>query len=164
MVHFNSFSGIIKEINDYPMFSNGEDSGCYKIMAVDNGNGSIVNFIISPNTYFVGHIIVFAGDYVTGYYDQNAPVPLIYPPQYQALIVVKDDVYANIKVDYFDDQLISSDGQLKLNIAYDTPRFLSNGQPFSGNIANHNLIVIYGPSTRSIPAQTTPYEVIVWCG
>jgi len=23
--------------------------------------------------------------------------------------------------------------------------------------------VTYGPTTRSIPAQTTPYRIIVWC-
>ena len=71
--------------------------------------------------------------------------------------------YQNVKVDYFNNQLVSADGQLKLNIAPNTPTLLTNGQPFSKNPANRNLIVIYGPTTRSIPAQTTPYQIIVWC-
>ena len=37
-------------------------------------------------------------------------------------------------------------------------------QPFHGKITtNRNLIVIYGATTKSIPAQTTPYKIIVMC-
>lgn len=38
-----------------------------------------------------------------------------------------------------------------------------NDQSFTGNPANRNLIVIYGASTKSIPAQTIPYIVVVIC-
>jgi len=68
-----------------------------------------------------------------------------------------------VKVDFFNSQLVSRDGQLRLNLTPNTPITLRNWQPFTQNPANHNLIVIYGPTTRSIPAQTSPYEVIVWC-
>lgn len=150
-------------ISDFLIGANGEGEGCYTIMSVDNGMGASVNFVISPNTYFVDQEMVVIGDQVTGYYDANAPVPLIYPPQYRALIMVKDSPYQNVKVDYFDGQLVSSDGQLKLNLSPFTSVLLTNGQIFSQNPANRNLIVIYGPSTRSIPAQTTPNRIIVWC-
>ncbi len=118
---------------------------------------------MSPITYFVDHEMVSVGDRVTGYYDGNAAVPLIFPPQYRALIMVKDNPYQNVKVDYFNAQLVSSDGQLRLNISPYTPIVLTNGQAFSRTPANRNLIVIYGPTTKSIPAQTTPYKIIVWC-
>ncbi|EEL50371.1 hypothetical protein bcere0022_22650 [Bacillus cereus Rock3-44] len=107
--------------------------------------------------------MISVGDKVTGYYDGNAPVPLIYPPQYRALVMVKDTPYQNVKVDYFDSQLKSSDGQLQLNLSPYTQIVLTNGQPYSKNPTNRNLIVIYGPATKSIPAQTTPYRIIVWC-
>lgn len=103
------------------------------------------------------------GDVITGYYDGDAPVPLIFPPQYPALIIVKENNFVNVKVDFFDHQFVSRDGQLRLNLSPGTPVILRNWQPFTQNPANHNLIVVYGPSTRSIPAQTTPFEVIVWC-
>ncbi|WP_192812617.1 hypothetical protein [Paenisporosarcina sp. TG-14] len=35
-----------------------------------------MNFVVSPTTYFVNHVMVAAGDRVTGYYDGSAPVPL----------------------------------------------------------------------------------------
>ena len=163
MVNFQSFQGTVTMISDFMIGVNGEGEGCYTLMAVDNGNGNSVNFVVAPATYFVDHAMVAVGDRVTGYYDGDAPVPLIYPPQYRALVIVEENPNRNVKVDYFNSQLESSDGQLRLNISSYTPILLTNGQPFTKSPANRNLIVIYGPTTRSIPAQTTPYEIIVWC-
>lgn len=163
MINFTSFHGTVTMISDFMIGLNGEGEGCYKLISVDNGYGSLVNFVVSPTTYFVDHVMVTVGDRVTGYYDANAPVPLIFPPQYRALVMAKDNPYQNVKIDYFNSQLESSDGQLKLNISPYTQVLLTNGQAFTRNAANRNLIVIYGPATKSIPAQTTPYKIIVWC-
>ena len=103
------------------------------------------------------------GDMVTGFYDANAAVPLIFPPQFRAIVMAKDELYQNVKVDYFNDQLVSSDNNLKLNIAPWTKILLENWQAFTKNPANRNLIVVYGATTRSIPAQTSPYKIIVMC-
>ena len=162
-MNFMSFRGIVTDMNDFMMGQNGENEGCFKQITVDNGHGGIVNFIISPTTYFIDQAIVGLGDTITGYYDGDAPVPLIYPPQYRALIIVKERNDQNVKVDYFNNQLVSRDGQLQLNLSPYTPIILRNGQPFTKPIGNRNLIVIYGPATKSIPAQTTPYRIIVWC-
>ncbi|MDD3570376.1 MAG: hypothetical protein PHY44_04675 [Lachnospiraceae bacterium] len=161
-MNFYSFSGTVTSISDF-MISSNDYEGCYKIMGVDDIKGRTVNFVISPTTYFIKQEMVLVGDSITGYYDGDAPVPLIYPPQYRALIVVKNSNVRNVKVDYFDCDLVSSDGKLKLNISSNTKITLTNGQDFSKNPAKRNLIVIYGASTRSIPAQTTPSEIIVWC-
>lgn len=162
MVNFYSFHGTVTMITDL-IGQNGEGEGCNKLISVENELGQLINFVVSPTTYFVDHVMLEAGDRVTGYYDGNAPVPLIYPPQYRALIMVRDSPYQNVKVDFFNSQLESSDGRLRLNIIPYTQIVLTNGQRFSGNPANRNLIVIYGPATKSIPAQTTPYRIIVWC-
>lgn len=132
-------------------------------MSVKDKNGNTVNFMVSPDTYFIDQKIVSACDYVTGYYDGDAPTILIYPPQYPALVVFKCNPNQNVKVDYFDSQLTSSDGELKLNISPNTQIILKNGQPFCGDPADRNLIVFYGATTMSIPAQTTPRKIIVWC-
>ena len=68
-----------------------------------------------------------------------------------------------MKVSFFNSQLLSSDGSLRLNIAPSTQILLENGQLFNRNPANRNLIVVYGATTRSIPAQTTPSQIIVMC-
>ncbi|ARI75720.1 hypothetical protein [Halobacillus mangrovi] len=163
MVNFKPFRGTVTMINDFPVGQNGEEAGCYQLMAVDDGAGSMVNFVISSTTYFIDQAIVRIGDSITGYFDADAPVPLIFPPQFRALVMVKETPAQNVKVEYFNEQLVSRDGLLKVNLSPFTQVLLANGQPFTRNPANRNLIVIYGPSTKSIPAQTTPYRIIVWC-
>lgn len=163
MENFKSFHGTITMINDFWTNASGEGLGCYKLISVQNEYGDLVNFVVSPSTYFVDHVTLSVGDRVTGFYDGNAPVPLIFPPQYRALVMARDTSYQNVKVDYFNSQLVSSDNTLKLNIGPYTEILLENNQLFTNNPTNRNLIVVYGPTTRSIPAQTTPYKIIVMC-
>ena len=160
---FLSFSGTVTMISDFWTGPNDEDGGCYQLFEVDNGYGNVVNFVVEPDTYFVDHAVVAIGDPVTGFYDADAPVPLIYPPQYRAIVMAIDTPYQSVKVDYFNNQLVSSDGSLKVNISSTTLIVLENGQLFNRNPANRNLIVVYSATTRSIPAQTTPSQIIVLC-
>lgn len=163
MKKFQSFDGTITMINEFVTGLN-EEIGCNKLISVDNGYGNLVNFVMKPNTYFIDYAKVAVGDKITGFYDANAPVPLIFPPQFQAIVIAKYTPHQNVKVDYFNEQLESSDGKLKLNISPSTQISLTNGQIFTGNLVNRNLIVIYTFTTMSIPAQTTPYKIIVLCG
>ncbi|HPT87352.1 MAG TPA: hypothetical protein PL004_05815 [Bacillota bacterium] len=162
MIVFQSFTGILTMIGDL-VTGDERNSGCIKIMTVQNETGNVVNFIVTPTTYFVNHATVAVGDRVIGFYDANAPIPYIYPTQLQALVMAKVDKKRNIKVDYFNSQLISSDGTLQLNPSPSTRIILENGQRFTGNLANRDLIVLYGATTRSIPAQTTPDKIVVMC-
>jgi hypothetical protein len=160
---FAAFSGTVTRIEDFYTGQNDASAGCYKLMSLENKDRGPVNFVISPETYFVDHELVEVGDEVTGFYDANAPAILIYPPQYPAIVMAKDTEYQNVTVDYFNNQLISSDGNLKLNIAPSTELILTNDQLFNRYPGNRNLIVVYGPTTKSIPAQTTPYKIVVLC-
>ena len=110
MKEYSSFSGTVTSIQDYLVGSDEDLKGCLKLMSLVSDDGSIVNFVISPTTYFLNRVLVSVGDRVTGFYDINVPVILIYPPQYQALIIVKDSAYQTVKLDYFNRQLLSSDG------------------------------------------------------
>ncbi|KZE37702.1 hypothetical protein AV656_09210 [Bhargavaea cecembensis] len=160
MTNFYSFQGTVTAISD---FNPGYNQGCSQLFTLENELGSIVNFIVTPSTYFVDHDIVRVGDRVTGYYNGDLPAILIYPPQYQAIVMVREHPDQNIKVDHFDNQLVSSDGELKLNLSQYTQILFTNGQLFSRYPGGRDLIVSYGPTTRSIPAQTTPYRIIVLC-
>lgn len=163
MRNFLSFNGIVTMIDDFSIKEHDENEGCYKLISVEDRHGSIVNFVISPTTYFVDDIMVEIGDMITGFYDANAPVPLIYPPQYRAIVVALNSPFYNVKVGYFNSDLVSSDNMLILNISPFTLIVLENGQAFSKYPGNRDLIVIYGVTTRSIPAQTTPFKIIVMC-
>ncbi|WHH57954.1 hypothetical protein [Petroclostridium sp. X23] len=162
MATFQSFYGVITKIDDFWTGSEAP-TGCYKLMSVQNKEGSIVNFVVTPNTYFVDHITMVVGDPVIGFYDANAPVPLIFPPQFRAIVMARMVPGWNVKVDYFNEQLISSDAMLKLSIAPFTQIILENDQAFTGSLGNRNLIVVYGAATKSIPSQATPYKIIIMC-
>lgn len=163
MTNFLSFTGRVMGIEDFQIMTNDPQAGCYKLFTLADRDGSIVNFVVEPATYFVRHEKVRVGDVVTGYYDANAPVPLIYPPQYRAIVMAKAHPDYLVKVSFFNSQLLSSDGTLQINPTRQTEIILENGQDFIGNLANRDLIVIYSASTRSIPAQTTPSTIIVLC-
>lgn len=162
-VKFAAISGTVTKIEDFYVGEDDASAGCFKLMSLESLDMGPVNFIISPGTYFVYHEVIEVGDEVTGFYNANAPTPLIYPPQYPAIVMAKNTVSENVTVDYFNNELISSDGNLKLNLSPNTEVILTNDQIFNRYPGNRNLIVVYGPTTFSIPAQTTPYKIIVLC-
>ena len=162
MKKFSSVEGIVTGI-EVMKTSVDDISACTMLMSVVGRGDDHFNLVVSINTYFVDHVNIRPGDRIIAFYDSLAPMPLIFPPQYQAIVIAKKSKKENIKVDYFNRDLVSSDGSLKLNIGNRTKILLQNGQTFLGNIQNRNLVVVYGPSTRSIPAITTPSQIIVLC-
>ncbi len=53
MENFQPFHGMITMIDDFWINASGEGAGCYKLMSVVNGYGNLINFVVSPTTYFV---------------------------------------------------------------------------------------------------------------
>ena len=153
--YFNSFTGKVVEIRDF------EGKKGSKFLSIENEEGMPANIIVSDETYILDNDEITVGSTITGYYKANAPMILIYPPQYKAEVIVVGEKEDNIKIDLFDKNLVSADNFLKLNISEDTEIINYDGQDFEGELFNRKLIVLYGPSTRSIPAQTNPTKVIV---
>lgn len=135
---------------------------CQQFVSILTSNG-IVNFVVSKETYIENNFKLTAGIKITAFYDAIRPVPLIYPPQYQAVAVVQMASQPNITLAYFNADLISADNSLKLNLTPDTEILTSNGQEYYCSIGDRLLLVYYYFTTRSIPAQTTPYKIIVIC-
>lgn len=170
MAAFSSVRGIVTSIEEFWSNARGP-SGCEKLMSVRGENGALANFVVTPNTYFVDYAVVRVRDSVIGFYDPNVPTPMIFPPQYRALVVAKPVRSQMVVVDSFDARLISSDGSLQLNITRFTRVQLTNGQPFTGTLGGRNLVAVYqagaqaiSPGVPGMPKQVTPVEVIVLCG
>ena len=72
MTTFNSFKGIITMIDEF-YIGTPKEEGCYKLMTIQNNDSNIVNFVISPHTFFVDYFMMNIGDLVEGFYDANAP-------------------------------------------------------------------------------------------
>lgn len=102
-------------------------------------------------------ITVFTGSY--------EPTPLILPVQYTAnIIIINGDKEGNVNADtYLADEEGYTNAANTLNIATadDTKIVDKNEKEYKGDLDKNDLIVFYGASTKSIPAQTTPTKVVV---
>lgn len=161
--NFIKAEGIIVDIQP-ARIGNRRANGCMMFVLIEDTNGNMINFIITPATFVVDYTTLSEGMNCTFFYRADAPAPLIYPPQFNAVVVApKMDERQFVSVGYFNTSLINEDQSLQLNMDSSVSVLTTNNQVFLGSPANHNLVVIYQTSTRSIPAQTTPVKVIVLC-
>lgn len=159
---FTPVYGVVTQIQDVQN-GNGRRSGCTKLVTVEETDGNIVNFVVSPSTVIIDQVTLYETMQVVMFYDPMAPMPLIYPPQYRAVAAGENVPGVSVMAGFFNRSLLSADQSLRLNLAPDTVLVTSNNQTFTGNPGGRDLIVIYEETTRSIPAQTTPVKVIVLC-
>lgn len=153
--YYNSFSGVVTQIEAHQGIEGGQ------IIAVEGEDGSIANIITTPDTYFINGNTPEVGDSITGYYKANAPMIMIYPPQYSAAVVSVQSSDYIVHVDHYDENLISADGFLKLTPSEETAIIAQDGTEYTGELGNQKLAVTYTVSTRSIPSQTTPLTIVV---
>ena len=154
-INYTPIIGIILNI------TRGNDC-CSQMIMLQTENG-IVNFVVDSDTYVIENRQLRQGMRVAAFYDSSAPVPMIFPPQYRAKIVAVLGRNEEIMLNYFDSELVAGDRSLALNIGRNTVIRTANGQSTTCNIGNQVLLVFYTMTTRSIPPQTTPEKIIVWC-
>lgn len=136
---------------------------CCSLQVSIAGNNGTANFIVSPSTYVIQEVRLRPGMMVTAFYDSNLAIPLVYPPEYQAVIIGRRNANETIYAGWFDQDLMAEDGSLKLNLSPSTQIMTSSGQRFNCSLAGQLLIVYYSAATLSIPPQTTPRRIIVVC-
>lgn len=139
-----------------------ENDCCSQMVSLQTENG-IVNFIVDEQTLVIDSRQLRTGMRIAAFYDSSLPMPLIYPPQYIAQIVTVIGRNEQVALKYFNRRLLAQDGSLQLNIADNTVVQTVNGQRFGCSPGNRELLVYYSATTRSIPPQTTPGRVIVFC-
>ncbi len=141
--------------------SRGNDC-CSQMMSVRTETG-IINFTIRAETLVIDSRQLRSGMQVAAFYDSSLPVPMIFPPQYQAQIVTVIGRNENVMLNFFDRNLVASDGSLRLNLSRNTIIKTVNGQSVTCNLGNRFLLVYYTITTASIPPQTTPRKIILFC-
>ncbi len=146
-----------------PLQTGNASSCCSLMLYLQNDSQGDFQAVLRSSTYVLDQSPVMRGDTVIVFYDSYAPMPLIYPPRYTAAAVVKKGNDSFAVLDYFDQNLVNSDRTLSLNISSQTVLRLTNGQYYQGPLGNRYLLVLYSFTTRSIPAQTTPSQIIVFC-
>jgi len=131
----------------------------------------VIDFIITENTLFmtvdgskpVEEINV--GDKLAVYFIEPMVSATIFPPQREASVFVRlpgTDSPRSIFFGRFDENLVSDDNFLRLNISDDTVILRANGEDGRDvRLAGRDLAVVYTIATRSIPAQTTPELIVI---
>ena len=162
--HYLSATGTVVSVQEC------EEQEGTLLVSITDEDGNPATLVITDRTAFPFENGIAAGDVVTGYYLADAPMILIWPPQYTAAILVAgqpegmavaaDRFYT---MDSNQDFMLSQSGQLAFRTDENTEIVLANGDDFSdGDIEGRRMIVIYGPFvTASYPAQATAIKVIV---
>ena len=115
MGRFSPIEGTVTSIADFP-FGNSA-SVCTLLLTVQTIYGETYSVVIDPRTYVLNQAPIRQGDRIIAFYDLLAPMPLIYPPQYQAVVVVKPNRNQYAMLDTFDQNLRNSDNTLVLNLS-----------------------------------------------
>lgn len=142
------------------------DTGYFKIELGEGDN--IVHLVWNPtDTKIVDNqgnaTTLEEGMSFTAYTSANKPMIMIYPPQYTPdVIVVQTDAMGMVEWTKFNADYLNAAGNLKLNL--DKSVVIENvaGDTLKVDaIVDKDVLVFYGKTTRSIPAQTTPIKIIV---
>ena len=139
-----------------------ENDCCSKIISISD-RGREVQFVVSGRTLVINNTTLRRGMRVAAFYDANLPTPAVYPPQFRAEIITSLRRGQQAMLAYFDENLVSDDNSLQLNIGPMTNIVTLNGQPYTCTPENSELLVYYTNTTFSIPAMTTPQKIIVMC-
>lgn len=103
------------------------------------------------------------GQKIEAYYDKNKPMILIYPPRItpEILVVHDKEKFNSVKVAKFDQDMISLDRELQLNISKETDIRDEKGVAITQeDLEGKELIIFYNTATKSIPAQTVPTKIV----
>lgn len=161
MSRYSPLEGVVTSVT--PLQSGNRTYYCTLLLYIQTAYQETYQVIIDSTTYVLDQKPVRRGDTIIAFYDTMAPMPLINPPQYRAVAIVLPNGQEYATLDYFDRNLRNSDNTLVLNLSGGTSILMPNGQYYLGVPGNQYMLVLYSGHTKSIPAQTTPNRIIVFC-
>jgi len=171
---FRNFTGTITEIRPFNQFI-AEDSDAIAIspnspgewveaenkffINVQNADGQTVVFTVDENSVvLIDELEV--GMTITGVYNANRPMTMIYPPHHNAVALAA----GNIIVDRFDEQFFSELANAFIVINNNTEIVFQDGMAFEGDqseLAGRKLVVIYGSVDDSSPQIKSAEKVVI---
>ncbi len=155
---FEFFSGTVTDIQC--IAESRSDRRDFCLLTVMNDSNEIVTFRVSKNTLFIDCIPIEVGTEVTGYYRADAPIPMIYPPQYPIRVLAVNLAGRYIIADYFNYYLTTPDSTVTLSITNNTWTINELGIRTCDSLSCQNLVVIFSTPLVSIPQIITPNVVI----
>lgn len=119
----------------------------------------------AANKDYINLADIKEGDNITIILGGDIPMTASLPPIVnQASMIVKTDDLMSVKIDAFDEEFLSSDKQLKINLGDESYIRDVNGSRkifTPEDIIGKQCAVIYSFTTRSLPPQTSPDAIII---
>lgn len=159
---FISFEGEIKEIT--------EDGESLRVLVTNEGKeeslilgiGEGVLIVGEENQEILGKDDIKLDGKVKAFYHKTTPMGLSYPGFLTPDVLVINSDKSIAFVENFDEELLSADKELKLNLSDESPIIDTKGNPLTKEDAyGRDLVVFYNILMPSLPAQTNPLKVIV---
>jgi len=161
---YTRFEGRVSEIhNNYPLSN--------RIRIESDKDYGLFDFIITENTLFMTEggprplEEISINDRLVVYFIEPMLSPSVFPPIREASVFVRvtdENSLRSVFVGRFDENLLSDDNSLKLNISDNTVIVNANGKDATGtSLEGRDLAVAHSIVTMSIPAQTTPELIVI---
>jgi hypothetical protein len=126
-----------------------------------------MDFVLSENTILMGNKGFLkqdefkVGDKIQSYYLPQMTT-LLYTTQTQPVVLFKgDNGGKSVAIDFFDNNMLSAKGDLKLNVGSQNIVMDQYGQIYKGSIYDKVLAVVYASQTGSDIVQASPELIIV---
>lgn len=164
-ISYMSFEGYVKEIKS--------NNGYTSVIMTDGKSDEVIGqfnlkgdmLVVNQDTATIQALDkIEKGQKIRGFYRKDMPMILIYPPVInpEFIMISSEDTKNFVKHSYFDESLTSIDNNLKLNISDSSVLIDKHGKSVDiEKLKNKDLVVVYDVSTKSIPAQTNPKQVIM---
>lgn len=159
---YQKMEGLVTKIEPY-ILGEEEIEGCIALIWMEDYDGNIISFVVTPFTFVIDFFTVEVGMEITVFYKSNFPINTLGLPQYSASVIAGELRGRTVSVGHFNHTYLNEDHTLQLNMDESVPVRTNNNQMYFGSVVNQDLVVIYSISTRSIPAQTTPDQIYVLC-
>lgn len=162
---FISFRGEITELSetDESLMILVEDKNGDFFNAIYSYVGEDTPLISEKDMEIVNKENIEVGMNVSIFYHRMTPMTMSLPPHVwpYAVIIHEESEYTAL-VDYFDSNLLSSDGSLILNISEETIIVDKDGESLEElDIYERDLVVFTNIVLLSYPGQTSPHKIIV---
>ena len=105
-------------------------NGCVIFVVLEDMDGNTVNFMLTPSTYVLDFDTLSAGMLCTFWYNADAPMPLIYPPQYNAVVAAQEKNGRNVNVDFYNTAMVNDSKTLEMNMDGSVDVRTTNNQYF----------------------------------
>ena len=164
-ISYMSFEGYVKEIKS--------NNGYTSVIMTDGKSDDVIGqfnlkgdmLVVNQDTATIQALDkIEKGQKIRGFYRKDMPMILIYPPVInpEFIMISSEDTKNFVKHSYFDESLTSIDNNLKLNISDSSVLIDKHGKNVDiEKLKNKDLVVVYDVSTKNIPAQTNPKQVIM---